>query len=196
MLGSTFLVFAALVIYQGLSKSLENNSHPQTRGFNEVSTTAVTVPDGYTLAATFTSSGMFSVQSKLQYYVEVCGAKGADNCNNPSGVSYGGLGGCIYSYLSSPPPSLFINVGGKGTCQGGGFNGGGSSNCQFGGGGGGSSDIRTGSSLDSRIVVGGGGGGAGYGPCTALTGGNGGGRGVGLEAGAGFVEQTCTGPGV
>jgi hypothetical protein len=91
---------------------------------------------------------VFSVQSKLQYYVEVCGAKGADNFYNPSGVSYGGLGGCIYSYLSSPPPSLFINIGGKGTNQGGGFNGGGSSNFQFGGGGGGSSDIRTGSSLD------------------------------------------------
>ena len=213
LLGASLFIFTLLIIYEGRSTSLENSSR-QNDELNVASITtqasaefhnsahflAPTIPYGYQLAASYTSPVMkmqFSITSNYLYYVEVCGAQGSNNCNNPyAGVSYGGLGGCIYTYLASPPTTLFITVGGQGTCPGGGFNGGGSGHCrdesvgQFGGGGGGSSDIRTSNSLASRIVVGGGGGGAGFDRCTGLTGGNGG----GLVAEAGSFGQTWETP--
>jgi len=209
LLGASLFIFTVLVTS---TTSLENSSRQPGTALNaatittqasevhnSVQTVPPTIPDGYQLAATFTSQEMmmqFSVDSSNLYYVEVCGAQGSNNCNNPYGVSYGGLGGCIYSYLTSPPETLFITVGGQGTCSGGGSNGGGKGHCadesvgQFGGGGGGSSDIRSSNNLASRIVVGGGGGGAGYDSCTGLEGGNGG----GLVAGAGSFGQTWASP--
>ena len=203
------VTFTLTIINECLSKNLENSSRPP--GLNETATTstisdteefhnsfsittlAPNIPDGYVLAASYSIPGtsIFSVTPNKIYYAEVCGAQGSNNCNNPVGVSYGGLGGCIYSYFSSPSSTLTIVVGGQGNCPAGGSNGGGKGHCsdesvgQFGGG-----DIRTGVQLNSRIVVGGGGGGAGYDGCTGLTGGNGG----GLVAGAGSYGQTWATP--
>lgn len=129
----------------------------------------VTPPPGYSLSQHFNFTGdvqTFSTVGFKSLYIEACGAKGADNCNNPYGTSVGGDGGCIYSVITGLPSLLYVYIGGMGVCQTPGFNGGGSGHCanedvgQFGGGGGGATDIRTSSSLSDRIVVAGGGGGA------------------------------------
>ena len=76
------------------------------------------------------------------------------------GGSWGGLGGYVQATISALPLStLNIYVGGWGQQ----FNGGGSSGSrtQPGMGGGGASDVRTGSDLESRLVIAGGGGAGG-----------------------------------
>lgn len=82
------------------------------------------------------------------------------------GGSSGGLGGRVTGVLTNLPETLYFFVGGaglKGANQPGGWGGGGASgaNAQDEGSGGGASDIRSGLTLDSRIVVAGGGGGSG-----------------------------------
>lgn len=82
-----------------------------------------------------------------------------DMCAGQGG-SWGGLGGYVQATISALPLStLNIYVGGWGQQ----FNGGGSSGSrtQPGMGGGGASDVRTGSDLESRLVIAGGGGAGG-----------------------------------
>lgn len=87
---------------------------------------------------------------------EVLGAAGAR----------GGSGGGVTGTFAQVPESLFLYVGGAGNLgsgASGGFNGGGNAGSHRGneGSGGGASDIRTGTALESRIIVAGGGGGGG-----------------------------------
>ena len=94
----------------------------------------------------------------------------------------GGFGAVVTATLSvTPETTYYIYVGGVGTSRqdtsyyirAGGFNGGGGSGYYYGAGGGGATDIRSSTSLDSRILVAGGGGG-GDGSCGSGYGGNGG----------------------
>ena len=207
-----FLFIFAFKIILGHFENLENTSRPPGLNqpkknltvanidlyFSLTSPAAPIVPTGYKLQASYSIPGMneLSVTPNIMYYAEVCGAQGSNNCNNNYGVSYGGLGGCMYSFFSPPSAKVVVVVGGQGICPTGGSNGGGRGRCndetvgQFGGGGGGASDIRTDSQSNSRVVVGGGGGGAGYDSCTGLTGGQGG----GLVAGSGSYGQTWVVP--
>jgi hypothetical protein len=121
--------------------------------------------------------------------VELYGAAGGGNIDDPD--TNGGLGGKITASLTVTSGStLNLYIGGMGTYTydddtvdtnyAGGWNGGGTggldnssniSNYKNGAGGGGGTDIRTGTGMDTRIIVAGGGGGSGY----AGSGGNGGG---------------------
>jgi hypothetical protein len=110
------------------------------------------------------------------------------------GGSSGGLGGRVTGVLSDLPETLYFFVGGaglKGPNQPGGYNGGGASgsNAQDEGSGGGASDIRSGLTLDSRLVVAGAGGGSGG--WMAASGGAGG----GLVGAAGKTGQGQGGAG-
>ena len=103
----------------------------------------------------------------------IAGAKGG---NGNSGLA-GGNGATMTGALAvTPGQTIFINVGGQGTVNAGGFNGGGNGGSGAGGGGG-ASDIRVGgNALANRAIVAAGGGGsgayAGYTP-TAGAGGTG-----------------------
>jgi len=84
------------------------------------------------------------------------------------GGKSGGQGGRVTGTLTQIPSTLYIAVAGAGitgNSAAGGFNGGGSAGAGSNneGSGGGSSDIRLGTTVESRIVVGGGGGGRGAG---------------------------------
>ena len=110
------------------------------------------------------------------------------------GGKTGGAGGLVTGEFTGVPSVLYITVGGAGgsnTSEPGGFNGGGTSGGSAGveGSGGGASDIRTGYSLNSRIVVAGGGGGRGSGL------GAGGGAGGGLVGASGRTGQASGGLG-
>ena len=76
-----------------------------------------------------------------------------------SGRIFGGLGGTLEADLAvTPGQTLYIEVGGQGNANAGGYNGGGFP----GNGGGGATDIRIGgTTLTDRVLVAGGGGGAG-----------------------------------
>jgi hypothetical protein len=119
---------------------------------------------------------------------EVLGAAGAR----------GGGGGGVTGTFAEVPESLLLYVGGAGNLgagASGGFNGGGNAGSQRGneGSGGGASDIRTGASLESRIIVaGGGGGGGGFSGALGASGGGviaaSGGSGQGGGGGGGGVS--------
>ncbi|MHB1571266.1 MAG: glycine-rich protein, partial [Solirubrobacteraceae bacterium] len=110
----------------------------------------------YTVPATVTSLSVTAV-----------GAPGV----TPSSGGAGGNGATVTGTLSvSPGQTLYVEVGGLGSTNSGGFNGGGSAVGSTAGGGGGASDVRTCSStaascpgaissLQSRLLVAGGGGG-------------------------------------
>lgn len=160
---------------------------PTTASANEVCV-------GATCTVTFEftgSSQVFSVpQGVSGLSFEVFGAAGAR----------GGGGGSVSGSFSVIPATLRIYIGGSGNLgsgASGGYNGGGNAGSHRGneGSGGGASDIRTGTSLESRIIVaGGGGGGGGFsgapgapgGGVTAAAGGSGqggGGGGGGVSSG-------------
>ncbi|MDW8158420.1 MAG: glycine-rich protein, partial [Bacteroidia bacterium] len=102
--------------------------------------------------------------------VDVRGAQG--------GGPNGGNGARVVATIPvTPGQTLFIYVGGQGGCgpSSGGFNGGGTGHTAVGGylpscGGGGASDIRTGTGLNTRLVVAAGGGGRGGGNTNAAGG--------------------------
>lgn len=116
---------------------------------------------------------------------EVYGAQGGRS---------GGTGGLVTGQFREIPNTLYIAVGGEGLSgsqAAGGFNGGGVSGTGGGveGSGGGASDIRTGTTLQSRVVVAGGGGGRGAGL------GSNGGAGGGLVGADGKIGQALGGTG-
>lgn len=115
--------------------------------------------------------------------ISAVGAKGGNGYQGgyPSGL--GGFGALASGLLPvTPGETLYVEVGGAGTQNGGPTFGGGGGAITYGGSGGGASDIRTVSSsqtstFSSRLLVAGGGGGGGlYGPTPGgnLAGGNGG----------------------
>jgi len=141
---------------------------------------------GYIMAAK--DSVVFNFKASEQHFtvpqgvtvlhVEAFGAQGG-------GVK-GGKGGHVTSELKvTPGEKLIIYVGSQPGGSEGGYNGGGLG-CGNGFGGGGASDIRTGASLDTRILVAGGGGGAGYGGY--------GGAGGGLTGGDGKYADDGSAP--
>ncbi len=89
-------------------------------------------------------------QGVSKFYAEICGAE-ACKAACPSANSVKGFGGYIEAEVDvSAGANLLVYVGGQGGLGGGGFNGGGSGTTA---GGGGASDIRTTTSLSSRILV-------------------------------------------
>ena len=92
------------------------------------------------------------------------------------GGSSSGAGAVLNGIINvTPGQTLFINVGGQGSLNSGGFNGGGNSisannngNGSYGGGG--ASDIRTSNNLNDRLIVAAGGGGTGGGDTDAVGG--------------------------
>ena len=109
----------------------------------------------------------------------------------------GGSGGLVKTTIAVTPGSTyFVYVGGMGTRNSGttgvgGFNGGGSGGRSGGSGGGGASDIRTATSLYSRIVVAGGGGGASNACGSISNGGNGGGASGVFRGANGTAAASC-----
>ena len=101
----------------------------------------------------------------------IAGAKGGNGTSGITGANGATLAGAL---AVTPGQSIFINVGGQGTINAGGFNGGGNGGSGAGGGGG-ATDIRLGGNgLGNRAVVAAGGGGAGRGPSYSPTPGAGG----------------------
>ena len=164
----------------------------------------VVVPslDGRVFAIATPSNVNFSYTGSVQPFtvpfgvtsvqVTMAGASGGS-----AGTSaVGGSGGLVRTTIAVRPGSTyFVYVGGigmpkSGTIGMGGFNGGGSGGLSGGSGGGGASDIRTATSLYSRIVVAGGGGGASNACSSLANGGNGGGA-LGVFNGANGTTITC-----
>ncbi len=125
----------------------------------------------------------FSKSYDGTYQLEVWGAAGG-------GAGSPGAGGYSEGEISiASGESIYIYAGGAGTGTSGGWNGGGTGGtdtqvAQNGGGGGGATDIRTSTTLDSRILVAGGGGG------TGRSGSSAGGVGGGASGTAGANENT------
>jgi hypothetical protein len=126
--------------------------------------------------------------------VTAIGAAGTGHGGGP-----GGKGALVSGSLAVMPGQvLYVEVGGPGQAEAGGFNGGGTGR----GGGGGASDVRTlplsggASSLLSRLIVAGGGGGAGAGAGgdAGSPGGNsGGGAGTQIAGGSASGEEASAG---
>jgi len=101
----------------------------------------------------------------------IAGAKGGNGTSGIAGANGATLAGAL---AVTPGQTIFINVGGQGAINAGGFNGGGNGGSGAGGGGG-ATDIRLGGNgLGNRAVVAAGGGGAGRGPSYSPTPGAGG----------------------
>jgi gliding motility-associated-like protein len=101
----------------------------------------------------------------------IAGAKGGNGTSGIAGANGATLAGVL---AVTPGQTIFINVGGQGAINAGGFNGGGNGGSGAGGGGG-ATDIRLGGNgLGNRAVVAAGGGGAGRGPSYSPTPGAGG----------------------
>jgi hypothetical protein len=100
-------------------------------------------------------------------HVEAVGAQGGPAAGEQGGA--GGRGAVVSGAVNVKPGTLYVDVGGPGKQEAGGFNGGANGGNAFegiGGGGGGASDVRTVSgtgeaSLKSRLLVAAGGGGGG-----------------------------------
>jgi large repetitive protein len=101
----------------------------------------------------------------------IAGAKGGNGNSGIVGANGATMAGAL---AVTPGQTIFINVGGQGAINAGGFNGGGNGG-SGGGGGGGATDIRIGGNgIANRAVVAAGGGGAGAGPSYTPTAGAGG----------------------
>lgn len=142
--------------------------------------------------------------------VSLVGGKGANGSSTFAPGGFGGAGARVVADLAvTPTQVLYIEVGGNGSPNVGGFNGGGSGapTSNSAGGGGGATDIRTltrtdPGTLSSRLIVASGGGGGGAdGNLTFAYGGNGGSRGDGSRGGyssgggGGFAGTSSAGGG-
>lgn len=137
----------------------------------------------------------WTVPSSGRYKLEVWGAEGGNGYNQGPA----GKGGYSVGEIDlKVGDKLHVYVGGQGGTylneNKGGWNGGGNGNGNsgaWGGGGGGATDIRTGTDLNSRIIVAGGGGGGGHRGMSGDSGGAGGGL-EGVQGGAGRPAGTQT----
>jgi len=126
--------------------------------------------------------------------VTAVGGKGASS-RKIGGIVPGGYGAVVSGSISVTPRStLYVWVGGNGRyATGYGFNGGGWAYGELSGPGGGASDVRTSTSLSSRLVVAAGGGGAGEAGSGYLGGGTGGSAGQPGENGQSEPEEAKNG---
>ena len=163
-----------------LQWSLKTNGEVQSSPAN-TSTGLVVVPslDGATYAIATPVIVNFSYTGSVQSFtvpfgvtsmqVTMAGATGGS-----AGNAAGGAGGLVSTTIAVTARNTYlIYVGGMGASSpgAGGFNGGGFGGVTDGGGGGGASDIRTSTSVGTRIVVAGGGGGASSPPSSTCSGG-------------------------
>lgn len=190
-------VFAGLVLAGASALVL-----PASASAAVLPSNCVVVPEGGAVECTFHSTGQaqaFAVPAgvNLVEIVAVGGRGGSSLQGSGQAVSgNGGAGAKVAGPLTVTPESeLVVMVGGVGGVPDAGWNGGGKggtceftgcepfgSDVQSGGGGGGASDVRTGSGLETRVLVAAGGGGGGNfrdGGAAGTVGGGGAGGGAG-----------------